>query len=132
MIGKAKNGLIYKDLTHSIIGAAMEVHRELKPGFTEKIYEKALTIELDLRKIPFQVQKEVQVEYKGRIVGDHILDVIVDEKVIVELKAVEQIDKVHEAQLIGYLKASKCRIGLLINFSKASLEWKRILLKDNL
>jgi GxxExxY protein len=131
MSGKAKDGLIYENLTHSIIGAAMEVHRELKPGFTEKIYENALTIEFDLRKIPFKAQNKIQVIYKGKIVGDHILDIIVDGKVIVELKAVEQINNVHEAQLIGYLKASKCRIGLLINFSKESLEWKRILLKDN-
>ena len=132
MSGKAKDGLIYEELTHSIIGAAMEVHRELKPGFAEKIYENALAIELDLRKIPFQVQKSIQVKYKGKLAGDHVLDMIIDEKVIVELKAVEQIGSIHEAQLIGYLKASKCRIGLLINFSQESLEWKRILLKDNL
>lgn len=132
MRGKAKDGLIYEELTHSIIGATMEVHRELKPGFAEKIYENALAIELDLRKIPFQVQKNIQITYKGKPAGEHIMDMIVDEKVIVELKAVEQLEGIHEAQLIGYLKAAKCKIGLLINFSQESLEWKRILLKDNL
>lgn len=127
---KAKAGLLYEDLTHKIIGAAMEVHRELGAGFTEKTYENALVVEMKLRGIPVQVQHKITVKYKGNIVGEHILDILVDGKVIIELKAVEEINKIHEAQLISYLKAAECKIGLLINFAKESLDWKRVMLKD--
>ncbi|MBI4834910.1 MAG: GxxExxY protein [Planctomycetes bacterium] len=129
---KAKEGLIYEELTHKIIGAAMEVHRELGPGFIEKTYENALIIELKERGIPAQTQKKITVHYKNHLVGEHLIDILVDEKVILELKAVEEPGKAHEAQLISYLKAANIKIGLLINFSKESLDWKRIMLKDNL
>jgi GxxExxY protein len=130
MTGRAREGLLYEDLTRQIIGAAMEVHRELGPGFMEKAYENALFIELNSRNIPIQIQQPVTVKYKGHTVSEHILDVLVDGKVVLELKAVDQLDKIHEAQLIAYLKTTKCKIGLLINFAKESLEWKRIMLKD--
>lgn len=132
MVQRAKEKLLYENLTHDIIGAAMEVHRNLGPGFSEKIYEKALKIELGKKKFPFETQRKILINYKGHNLGEQILDIIVDNKIVVELKAVESLNKFHQAQLISYLKAAKCLIGLLINFSKPSLEWKRIKLKDEL
>ena len=132
MEGKRESGLLYEKLTHEIIGAAMEVHRNLGPGFSERIYEKALKIELAERKVPFDTQRRIRISYKGCKIGDQILDIVVDDKIIIELKATDSLNTFYEAQLISYLKATKCQIGLLINFSKPSLEWKRIKLKDEL
>ncbi len=132
MIIVKKSPFLYKNLTYEIIGAAMEVHRELGPGFLESLYEKAFTMELRLRKINVEVQKRITVKYKGSIIGKHILDMLIEGKVIVELKVVQELNKIFEAQLISYMKATGCRIGLLINFAQESLEYKRILLKDNL
>ena len=117
--------ILYKDLTYAIIGAAMEVHRILGPGFLEAVYEKALEIEFGARDIPFVCQKRLHVSYKGQIVGDYVADLVVDDKVIVELKAVKMLTNVHEAQLINYLKATDLRVGLLINFGASSLEHER-------
>ena len=117
--------ILYKDLTYAIIGAAMEVHRILGPGFLEAVYEKALGIELGARDIPFVRQKRLPVSYRGQIVGDYVADLVVDDKVIVELKAVKILTNMHEAQLINYLKATDVRVGLLINFGASSLEHER-------
>lgn len=124
--------LLYKDLTHKILGAAMEVHRNLGPGFSEKIYENGFAVELNLQRIPYEQQKKITMTYKEHNLGDYILDTLVDKKIVVELKALDKINEIHEAQLISYLKASGCKIGLIINFGKPSLEWKRILLKQEL
>jgi GxxExxY protein len=126
------DNLLYRDLTHEIIGAAMEVHKELGPGFSEVIYHKALLLEFNLRDIKFETEKKIDVCYKGEIVGDYFIDLLADEKVIIELKAVDLLSRIHEAQLISYLKATNCKIGLLINFGQKSLEYKRIKLKDTL
>lgn len=119
------NNFLYKELSYAIVGAAMEVHRVLGPGFLEAVYEEALCIEFSTRDIPFARQKRLHVSYKGQIVGDYVADLVVDEKIIVELKAVKALTNVHEAQLINYLKATDVRVGLLINFGAASLEHER-------
>ena len=117
--------LLYKDLTYAIIGAAMEVHQILGSGFLEAVYEVALAVEFGTRDVLYERQKRLQVSYKGQVVGDYVADFVVDGKVIVELKAVKMLTKVHEAQLINYLKATDIRVGLLINFGTSSLEHKR-------
>jgi GxxExxY protein len=104
-------------LTESIIGCCIEVHRVLGPGLTEAMYEAALCHEMDLRGRRYQRQVEIPVAYKGKPIGKGIIDLIVDGKVIVELKACESITSVHRAQLICYLKVSRLQLGLLINFN---------------
>ena len=120
---------LYKDLTHEIIGAAMEVHRELGSGFLEYVYEEALCYELNLREIYFESQKELDIYYKDLLIPKKYKpDLIVENKVIVELKATSGLTEIEEAQLLNYLKATKLRIGLLLNFGKKSLEIKRRIL----
>lgn len=106
----------------------MEVHRVLGPGFLEEAYQKALEQELRLRKIGCVSQQHIQVRYKDALVSDYYLDMVVAEKVVVELKAVTQFASVHEAQLISYLRASGLKVGLLFNFGEESLRHKRIAL----
>jgi len=119
---------LYKELSYEIIGAAMEVHRELGPGFPEAVYQASLERELDLRKIPFTSQAHVPVKYKGAVVAEYYLDLVVDEKIDVELKALGELAPVHEAQVLAYLKASGLRLGLLFNFGQPSLQTRRIIL----
>jgi len=114
------------DLTHEIIGAAMEVHNELRPGQDECIYERALEIELGLRGLSVVRQKQFPVTYKGHPVGTFIPDMIVAEKVIVDPKVVPEFNERHVAQMLGYLSITQLEIALLINFKNAKLEWKRI------
>ena len=110
--------LIHEELTHEIRGAAIEVHRELGPGLLESAYEQCLCHELSRRRIPFQRQLDLPVEYKGlRLDCGYRIDVLVDNKVILELKAVELLAPIHEAQLMTYLKLSKMKVGLLMNFN---------------
>lgn len=105
-------------LTGLIIGAAIEVHKVLGPGLLESAYEQCLCRELTLRDIPFERQKELPVEYKGAAVDcGYRLDVVVDNRVIVELKSREKLEPIHEAQILTYLKLTGLKIGLLINFN---------------
>jgi GxxExxY protein len=104
-------------LAHAVIGAAIEVHRHLGPGFLEGVYEEALAVELALRGIPFERQKPVPVSYKGQDVGEGRVDFLVARGLLVELKAVEALAPVHQAQVISYLKATGLHLGLLINFN---------------
>ena len=105
-------------LTASVIAAAIEVHRLLGPGLLESIYQRALCHELLLRGVPFQCQQPVAVNYKGVDLGDDLrLDIVVADQVIVELKAVDKLQPIHEAQVITYLKLTGLHIGLLINFN---------------
>jgi GxxExxY protein len=124
--------LLHHQLSFEVIGAAMEVHRVLGPGFLESVYQKGMEVELRTRQISFEAQRRIPLEYKGQLLGEHVLDLVVDDKIVVELKAVREITDQHQAQTISYLKASGLQIGLLINFARASLEQKRILLKDAL
>jgi GxxExxY protein len=116
---------LYKELTHAIIGAAMEVHNILGPGFLEAVYDKAFGKELAIRGISFISQAHLQVSYKGSPVGEYIADYFVDEKVIVELKAIKELSDIEEAQLMNYLKVTALKVGLLINFGAASLQYRR-------
>lgn len=110
--------LIESDLTREIIGAAIEVHRYWGPGLIESIYEKSLAVELEKRSIPFQRQMKLNLTYKGVDLNeDFRLDLIVGDKVVVELKVVRELAPIFEAQLLSYMRLTKCRVGLLINFN---------------
>ena len=116
----------HKDLTERIIGVAMEVHGALRNGLDEKLYENALCVELALQGIRFDQQKQYQVFYKNRPIGKLIPDLIIDDAVIVDAKVVECFIETHVSQMIGYLKITGLRVGLLINFKHASIKVKRI------
>lgn len=118
--------IIFKDLSYAVVGAAMEVHRTLGPGFLEAVYEEALAHELGLRGIPFQEQVRLPVHYKGHMVGDYVADLVIGDKIIVELKAVSRLTGAHEAQAHNYLAATGLRLAILLNFVEASLRQKRI------
>ena len=119
---------LYKDLTYAVIGAAIEVHKELGSGFLEYVYEEALSYELSLRKVPFARQPELDVHYKEYLIPKKYRpDLVVDNKIIVEVKATSGLTKVNEAQLHHYLKGTSLRIGLLLNFGTRSLQTKRII-----
>ncbi len=113
-----KLDLIEEKLTGQIIGAAIEVHKQLGPGLLEITYQTCLARELDLRKIQFEKEKSVPIEYKGILLDTGFrLDFLVEGSVVVELKAIEKLEGIHEAQLITYLKLACCKVGLLINFN---------------
>ena len=116
----------FEDLSRKIIGAGIEVHSALGPGFIESIYEEALKVEFSEHKLKFEAQKEINIEYLGVLVGIHRLDLIVEDQIIIELKAVKELTDVHFAQLRSYLKATDLKIGLLLNFSKPTLEIGRV------
>jgi len=109
-------------LSREIIGAAIEVHRALGPGFLERLYEEALAIELQERSIAFVRQKRVRVSYKKRHIGEGRIDFLVADAVIVELKSIERFAPIHEAQMISYLKMTGHQVGLLINFNVVLLK----------
>jgi GxxExxY protein len=113
-------------LSERIIGAAIQVHRELGPGFLESIYEEALKVELSKSQIKYETQKEIKIRYRDVDVGSHRLDMIVENQIIVELKATKDLVDVHYAQLRSYLKATGLKVGLLLNFAKPTVEIKRI------
>jgi len=120
--------LLLKDEVYSIIGAAIEVHRELGPGFLEAVYQEALEIELTYRELPFVSQPLLPVYYKKqRLRQEYRADLVCYEQIIVELKALDRLSGKEQAQLLNYLKATGRRVGLLINFgSSGKLEWKRM------
>jgi GxxExxY protein len=109
-------------LAQEVIGAAIEVHRTLGPGFLESVYEQAMGIELGLRGISSGRQVPVAVDYKGRSIGESRLDLLVDGRLVVELKAVDQLAPIHTAQVMSYLKATRHQLGLLINFNVVRLK----------
>ncbi len=112
----SKSKMKYQELTENIIKAAYTVHNTLGYGFLEKVYQNALVIELAKRGIKADSEKPIKVFYEGQIVGDYLCDLIVDDKVILELKAVKELNDIHEVQLVNYLKATGVEVGLLINF----------------
>ena len=122
-------GLEHEKLTEKIIGCAIEVHKRLGPGFLETIYENAFVLELRKRKLQVEQQREVIVKYDGVEIGRHRLDLIVADTIVVELKAVKNIEDIHFAIVKSYLKALGKEHGLLINFSKPVLEVKRVIHK---
>ena len=115
-----------EELTHAIIGAAMEVHRQLGNGFQEVIYQRALSIEMNLQGIQHQREKEMSIHYKGYDIGKRRVDFFVEGAIMVEIKALIQMEDVHLAQAMNYLEAYDMEIGLLINFGAKSLQFKRV------
>ena len=119
---------LHRQLSFDIIGAALEVHKTLGPGFPEKVYQVSLEHELGLRKIRFISQKQVLVMYKGIEAAEYFIDILADEKIIIEMKALSDLEPVHESQVISYLKATNLRLGLLFNFGQRKLQTKRVIL----
>jgi GxxExxY protein len=115
-------------LTYTINGAVFEVNKVLGAGFLEKVYENALLIELRSQGLRADSQVPIKVYYKDELVGEYIADILVEGKVILELKTVERLEKIHEAQLLNYLRATGIKIGILVNFKHAKAEIKRMVL----
>jgi GxxExxY protein len=116
--------LKHKELSEKIIAGAYNVHKGLGYGFLEKVYKNALAIELEKAGLNYAQEVPLRVSYQGRIVGEYFADIVVDNKIIIEIKALSQIQPVHETQLVNYLKATGINVGLLINFG-SSVEVKR-------
>ena len=118
--------LLYKKEVYDIVGAAMEVHKELGNGFPEGVYQEALAIEFEERNIVFEREKNVGVEYKGIALEKNFRpDFLCVQKIIVEIKALSELTKTHQSQVLNYLKATSLNVGLLINFGQNSLVYKR-------
>ncbi len=128
----ADGELLFKAEVYAIIGAAIEVHDILGPGFLESVYESAFVEECKLRSIPIQEQVRMNIQYKERPLSTNfIADIVAYGKIIVELKAIKRLSEIEEAQLLNYLKATQMTVGLLINFaSHGKLEWKRYALSS--
>ena len=122
---KTDEKFLYKELTYKVIGVLMNVHTILGPGFPEKIYHRAVIEELKKRKIKFASEKEIEILYDGKLIGKFFLDLIVDDKIVLELKAVNETLNLFKAQLISYLKASPYKIGILANFGTDKLQYFR-------
>ena len=118
--------ILFKELSFAVIGAAMEVHKVLGPGFLESVYQLALEKELGLRSIPFQHQVELPVSYKETLVGIFKADLIIDNKIIIEIKGRSRLNAAHEAQALHYLAATGLQLAILINFGMSSLEYRRV------
>jgi GxxExxY protein len=118
--------LIDKELTEKIIGICFEVSNELGAGFLENIYLKALIIALTANGLKAEEEVPLKVTFRGQVVGYFYTDILVENRLILELKAVKSLTSEHEAQLINYLKATGLKVGLLVNFGKSRLEWKRM------
>jgi len=118
--------LLHRATTEAIIGAAFEVHRELGYGFLERVYQRALQVELSRRGLSAEIERRIQVTYKGVIVGDYDADLIVAGSVVVEIKVNPQYDKRDEAQLLNELKATGLKVGMFVNFGRAKVEYKRL------
>ena len=118
--------MYHKELTHKIIGASMEVHRHLVNGFQEVIYQRALAIEFQSQDIEFVREQEMEIQYKGHEIGTRRVDFFVENKIMVEIKAIIKLEDVHLAQAMNYLEAYHLEIGLLINFGAKSLQFKRV------
>ncbi|RPI88248.1 MAG: GxxExxY protein [Chloroflexi bacterium] len=121
-----EGGLLYQELSYVLIGIMYEVHNQLGPGFTEDIYEKAVATELEIHGIPYEKQKVVEVYYKKKLMGTYRLDLVVEDKIILELKAVTALNDVYREQLLSYLKATGLRLGILVNFGAKSVERERV------
>ena len=119
-------GHAFESISGDILGAAVEVHRALGPGYHESVYEAALGVELQLRGIPHVRQHEIVLHYKDREVGRHRLDLVAGGEIVVEVKAVTELNDVHLAQTLAYLKSSKIPVGLILNFGRATLESRRV------
>ncbi len=120
------NLILYEETSNAIVKSAYEVHRILGSGFLEKVYENALLHEFQLRNIKCEAQRQIDIYYKDIIAGKYIADILVDEKIIIEVKSNSGLIEEHHAQLLNYLKATKYRLGFLINFGLPKLQIKRV------
>lgn len=118
--------IIEKELSYAIMQAVYEVHNQLGPGFLEAIYEEAICRELTTRSIEFERQKRILVSYKDEIIGEHILDIVVNRRIILELKATTEIVRIHEMQALSYLKATGLPLAIVINFGAERAQFSRI------
>lgn len=117
--------MLYEDLTGKILEACFEVSKELGTGFVESVYEKALIVALKQKNMKVERQVPLKVKFRGIIVGDFLADLVVEDKILIELKAVNALVNEHFSQLINYLKATEIEVGLIINFGKPKLEYRR-------
>jgi GxxExxY protein len=122
--------LLYGDLTEKTIGAMFEVHKGLGPGLSENIYRRAVLKELDSQGIKATSEKEYPISYKGEEIGRYRLDIVVEDKVVLELKALSRLEPVDEAQILTYLKGTEFKLGLLANFGEEKLKFKRFILDE--
>lgn len=118
--------LLHKEITEQIIGAAFEVYRELGYGFLEKVYQRAMQVELRLRGLKAEIEQKIQVIFKGNVVGDYQADIFVSDVVMVELKVAKNYNVEDEPQLLNELKATGVKVGMLINFGRNKVEFKRL------
>ena len=122
----AKTAKELDDLSNRIIGLAIDIHKKLGPGFQEKIYEEALLKEFQKTEIGFEKQKVIRVDYEGQSLGNQRIDLLVDNGIILEIKACTKIIPIHRDQLISYLKTADKKLGLILNFGRRKLEIKRV------
>jgi GxxExxY protein len=122
MVGTSPKGFPLKEVTERIISCALEVHSTLGPGLLESVYEEALAHEFTLRGVKYEKQKKINLKYKGKEIGKQRIDFLIENEVVLELKAVETMNKIYEAQLLTYLRAMDKRVGLLINFNVERLK----------
>ena len=120
--------ILYKDLSYKIVGLAMQAHTELGYGFLERVYENALMVLFEESGILAQHQIPIKVQFHGRIIGDYIADILVENSIILELKAAYKIIDIHKAQTLNYLKATNFKLALLLNFGKHKPEYERLVL----
>ena len=120
------NNILYKDLSYQIIGLAMEVHRKLGYGFLEKVYENSLMILFRREGIRSEQQYPIKVYFEGEVVGNYVADILIEDKIVIELKCVEKINNIHKAQALNYLKATRIRLAIILNFAKDKLQYERL------
>jgi GxxExxY protein len=117
--------IVYKDLSYKVVGLGMEVHSKLGSGFLEKVYENALMVLLAKNEIPAQQRAPVRVYFDGKVVGEYYADILVDDKIILELKTLDKIADVHRAQVLNYLRATGKKLGMIFNFGRNGFEYDR-------
>jgi GxxExxY protein len=120
--------IVHKKLSYKIVGLAMQVHNELGSGFLEKVYENALMVLFQKDGIGASQQSPISITFHGQIIGDYFADIVVEDRIILELKAQDRIAEIHKAQTLNYLKATKFRLAYLINFGKHRLEYERLVM----
>lgn len=123
-----ENKILYKDLSYKIVGLAMQVHNKLGFGFSEKVYENSTMILFKREGIQAKQQTPITVYFEGEVVGDYYADILVEDKIILELKSAEEIADAHRSQVLNYLKATGLQLAIILNFGKEGLEYERLVL----
>ena len=127
---KEQTEIVEKELSYAVVNAAYEVHNLLGPGFLESIYEEGLAVELSARGHHVEKQVRISVDYKGQKIGEHVLDLVIDKRIILEIKAASDIAPIHKQQALSYLKATGYQIAMVINFGTASVQAARVVLTN--